>query len=185
MDSGAPPPVQRTVPLTMPPGSSTWPLSASINHRVHTSLLVKVQKQSLCMLHLRGCMAPAYFARLSVSKRNYHMLSPQLICLPLDALLLRTWVLVLSCCSAARSSATAVEVSTMRLASLPRHMRPPLGLPPPPLMVPDSLIMSPCMQQFTRDEHRAVFAQMEGIARRLSHSSHILKLDMHKACEHQ
>ncbi len=52
-----------------------------------------------------------------------------------------------SSCSAACSSAAAAWVSMEARAALPRHMRPPLGLPPPPLMVPDSLIISPWTTQ--------------------------------------
>ena len=55
-----------------------------------------------------------------------------------------------TCCATARlfsslaSSAAAAFVSRLLGAAFPRHMRPPLGLPPPPVMVPDSLIVSPC-----------------------------------------
>ena len=49
-----------------------------------------------------------------------------------------------SCCCAVASSEAASLESMARGAAVPRHMRPPLGLPPPPVRVPASLIISPC-----------------------------------------
>lgn len=55
-----------------------------------------------------------------------------------------TFRLASSCFSAAASSAVAAAVSSGFGAPLPSRMRPPRAFPPPPVIVPLSLMISPC-----------------------------------------
>ena len=62
------------------------------------------------------------------------------------AVALPTCLLVSNSASALASSAAASRVSKDWGAAVPTQILPPLALPPPPVIVPDSLIISPCSE---------------------------------------